>query len=376
MRFKKYSLFYIIGISIYLILNLRGRYVFKLLYLRPKTKKVSPKVVPNVYKEGDKTLISIVQGNDIYTMLKEGIKLLGGFEKLNIKGKSVLIKPNIVNRYESPANTNPLLIKYLIRLLHEYGASQVFVGDMSAIFAFPTKKNAEKSGIWRAIQDEDMIFIPFEKYGWAEVTIPNGKFLKKALVSEVIYQVERIINLPVIKTHIYAHYSIALKNFIGAVHPIHRPFFIAPDFWDEIVAELNAAYTPHLNILDGTKIFIDNGPTKGTVANPNLVVITGDRIAADVTGLGIIKAFGGLKKTGDKNVWEQRQIKRAIELNLGIRDPTELKIVSKCLCTDRFDPDSEKERKFAEMVQKIQNNVNKQMGRVGIAHQKTSDVDK
>lgn len=360
MQLRKYPLFYVIGISIYLILNLRGRYVFKLLYLRPKAKKVIPKIVPNVYKEGDKTLISIVQGDDIYAMLKEGIKLLGGFEKLPIKGKSVLIKPNIVNRQESPANTNPLIIKYLIRLLHEYGASQVFVGDMSAIFAFPTKKNAEKSGIWKAIQDENMLFMPFEKYGWAEVAIPNGKFLKKALVSEVIYQVERIINLPVIKTHSYAHYSIALKNFIGVIHPIYRPFFIAPNFWDEIIAELNVAYTPNLNIVDGTKIFIEKGPTKGTVANPNLIVITGDRIAADVTGLGIIKAFGGLKRMDDKDVWEQRQIKRAIELNLGIRDHSELKIVSKCLNTDRFGPDSEKEREFADLVQKIQNNVNKQ----------------
>lgn len=360
MQLRKYPLFYIIGISIYLILNLRGRYVFKLLYLRPKTKKVSPRFIPNVYKEGDKTLVSLVQGDDVYTMLKEGIRLLGGFEKLNIRGKSVLIKPNIVNRNESPANTNPLLIKYLIRLLHEYGVAQVFVGDMSAIFAFPTKKNAEKSGIWKAIQDEHMIFMPFEKYGWAEVAIPNGKFLKKALVSEVIYQVDRIINLPVIKTHSYAHYSIALKNFIGAVHPVHRPFFIAPNFWDEIIAELNAAYTPDLNILDGTKIFIEKGPTKGTVANPNLIVFTGDRIAADVIGLSIIKAFGGLKKLSDISVWEQRQVKRAIEFNLGIQNSTELKIVSKCLVTEKLPSHLEKAERFDDLVQKIHHYVNMQ----------------
>lgn len=357
-RFTKYPFLYVIGISIYLILNFRWRYVFKLLYLRPKTKKVIPGTVHNVYKEGNKTLVSIVQGDDVYAMLREGVKLLGGFEKLDIKGKSILIKPNIVNRYSSPASTNPLLIKYLIRLLHEYEVSRVLVGDMSAIFAFPTKKNAEKSGIWRAIQDEDMVFMPLEKYGWAEVDIPNGKFVKKALVSEVIYQVEKIINVPVIKTHSYAHYSIALKNFIGAIHPTYRPFFIAPNFWDEIVAELNTAYTPHLNIVDGTKIFIDKGPTKGTVANPNLIVITGDRIAADITGLSVIRAFGGLKKTDDKNVWEQRQVKRAVELNLGIRDHSELKIISKCINTNISGTDSEKERKFAELVQEIYNYVN------------------
>lgn len=345
MRIIKYPLFYSIGISIFLILNSRWRYTFKLLFIRPRTQKITPKPVHNVYKEENKTLVSIVQGNDIYTMLGEGIKLLGGLEKLEIKGKSILIKPNILNRYASPSNTNPLVIKHVIRLLHEYGVSKIFVGDMSAIFALPTKKNAMKSGIWEAIGKEDIEFISFEDYGWAEIDIKQGRFLKKVFVSKIIYEVDRVINIPVIKTHGYAHYSISLKNFMGAIHPRQRPFFIAPNSWDEIIAELNLAYIPHLNILDGTKIFIRGGPTKGTVATPNLIIITGDRIAADAVGLSVIKAFGGLEKVSDTDIWEQRQIKRAIELNLGIRDPSKLKIVAKCLGTNRYG--------FDELMQKM-----------------------
>jgi uncharacterized protein (DUF362 family) len=297
-------------------------------------------------------LVSVIQGEDIYAMLKEGMELIGGLQRLDIQGKSVLIKPNIVNRYPSPANTNPLVIKYLIKLLRESGASQILIGDMSAIFALPTKKNAMKSGIWEVIQAEDVTFVPFEDHGWAEVEIPNGRFVKNAIVSEIIYHVDRVINVPVIKTHSYANYSITLKNFIGAVHAQQRPYFIAPEFWDEIVAELNVAYTPHLNILDGTKIFIKKGPTKGTVASPHLIVITGDRIAADVVGLSIIKAFGGEEKISKKSVWEQRQVKRAIELRLGISGPSELKIVSRCLSTD--------EHNFEKLIKEIHNHLIKQ----------------
>lgn len=351
MRITKYPLFYVIGISLYLILNFRWRYTYTLLFLRPRTKKIHPKLIPNIYKEGDKALVSIVQGDDLYAMLKEGTELLGGLKKLDIQGKSVLIKPNIVNRYPSPANTNPLVIKYLTKLLREWGVSKILIGDMSAIFALPTKKNAMKSGIWEAIQGEDIQFIPFEKYGWVEVEIPNGRFIKRAIVSEIIYSVDRVINVPVIKTHYYANYSISLKNFIGATHAQQRPYFIAPEFWDEIVAELNAAYTPHLNILDGTKIFIKNGPTKGTVASPNLIVITGDRIAADVVGLSVIKTFGGEERITKKRVWEQRQIKRAIELRLGVSSPSEVKMVSKCLGT--YKPN------FEQIMEEVQHYVNK-----------------
>src|SRR3989337_4509781 len=171
----KSRLFYKIGISIFLFLKLRWRDLFKLLLAKPKTKKINHNFSKNVYKEADKTLVSIVQGDDIYALLKEGINLIGGLERLDIKGKSILIKPNIVNRYPSPSNTNPLVINHLIKILHESGVSKIFVGDMSAIFALPTKKNAMTSGIWEAIHDEDMTFVPFEDYGWVEVDIPNHR---------------------------------------------------------------------------------------------------------------------------------------------------------------------------------------------------------
>ena len=342
--------FYIISVSIYLFLKLRWRDLFKLLLAKPKTKNINHNSSQNVYQEAGKHLVSIVQGDDIYESLKVGVNLIGGLEKLDIKGKTVLIKPNIVNRYPSPANTNPLVIKNLIKILYECGVSKIFVGDMSAIFALPTKKNAVKSGIWEAICDENMDFVPFEEYGWVEVDIPDGRFVKKAIVSEFIYTVDRVINVPVIKTHRYANYSISLKNFIGAIHPQQRPYFIAPDFWDEVIAELNVAYTPHLNILDGTKIFVKGGPTRGTVAAPNLIIVTGDRIAADVVGLSVIMAFGGWQRLKTITIWEQRQIKRAIEVHLGITNPSELKIVSRCLGADKSG--------FDKLIEKIHHNLN------------------
>jgi hypothetical protein len=50
------------------------------------------------------------------------------------------------------------------------------------------------------------------------------------------------------------------------------------------------------------------------------------------------------------NIWEQRQIKRAIELHLGVCNPSELKIVSKCLGADKTD--------FDELMEKIHHVLN------------------
>ena len=63
---------------------------------------------------------------------------------------------------------------------------------------------------------------------------------------------------------------------------------------------------------------VEGGPRKGTEAKANIILASGDRIAADVVGLGIIKSFDKWPKVVGKGVWEQRQIKTALGLGLGV----------------------------------------------------------
>ena len=72
---------------------------------------------------------------------------------------------------------------------------------------------------------------------------------------------------------------------------------------------------------------IEGGPWSGTSANTNLIIASGDRVGADITGLGIIKSFGKWPMVTSKDVWEQRQIRHAIELDIGNRKE-DLKLVA------------------------------------------------
>jgi uncharacterized protein (DUF362 family) len=83
------------------------------------------------------------------------------------------------------------------------------------------------------------------------------------------------------------------------------------------VAELNLAYQPHLNVVDGTVSMIEGGPWEGTAEKTGLIIASKDRVAADVVGLGVIKAFGKWVLVTEKDVWDQKQIRRAIELGVG-----------------------------------------------------------
>ena len=286
------------------------------LFFRPKT-KMKPTRFDNPYRADGKTLVSIVQGDNILNMTREAVSLIGGFEKIGIKGKTILVKPNVVSGEPNPATTNPEVVRAVVKLLKEHGASRIIVGDMSAMMTLSTKRNMARTGIKQAAEEEGAEVIYFEDHDWVEVELPGAKYISKVYVTEWVFNADRIINLPVIKTHRSASYSICLKNFIGATHLKFRPYLIDSVHWEELVAEMNIAYQPHLNIVDGTRIMIEGGPWEGTAADTNLVIASGDRIAADIAGLEIIKEFGKWNMVTGKDVWEQKQIKRALELGLG-----------------------------------------------------------
>lgn len=315
MNYSRRFILYLGGLSIVSFFSLRCRPSF---LFNPKAETINPQKFENPYMDGENAVVGIVGGDDIKEMVREAVSLIGGLEKIDVKGKSVLVKPNVVTGDPHPTTTNPEVLKAVVELLYREGAERVIVGDMSALLTLSTARNMRRTGLTRAAKEAGAEVVYFEDLDWVEVELSDTRYIQKVYVSEWIYKADRVINLPVIKTHKYAAYSICLKNFIGATHLKQRPYFIDRFHWEEIISEINQAYIPHLNIIDGTTSMIGGGPRKGTEAKTNIILASGDRIAADVVGLGIIKSFDKWPKVVDKGVWEQRQIKTALELGLGV----------------------------------------------------------
>ena len=308
------------GILIFLLLAAMAvvfwkRSLIRQLFSKPQ-KKSEPRM-PQPYIAGTpKSRVGVAGGASVEEMIRTAVSHIGGFDRFDLKGKTVLVKPNVVSDKPSPSTTNPEVVGAVARILYEEGAKKVFVGDMSAAFYLTTLSNMNRTGIKKAAQEAGAETIAFEDYGWVEMDIPKARF-KKVLVTEWIDRVDFFLNLPVIKTHRSASYSICLKNFIGCTHIRQRPYLIDSSRWEEVVAELNLAYRPDLNIVDGTVSMIEGGPWQGTPQETSLIIASTDRVAADVVGLGVIKAFRKWKKVNEKGVWEQTQIRRALELGIG-----------------------------------------------------------
>jgi uncharacterized protein (DUF362 family) len=105
-------------------------------------------------------------------------------------------------------------------------------------------------------------------------------------------QVDGVLNLPVLKQHMLAGMTGALKNNFGC---IHNPNKMHIDSCDPYIAEVNAVpqirNKQRLVIMDALRPVIDNGPSyqpgMGEVANA--LIFATDLVAADTVGLGILE---------------------------------------------------------------------------------------
>jgi uncharacterized protein (DUF362 family) len=268
--------------------------------------------------------VAVVTGGTPGELVAACLARLHAAERLAVRGMTVLVKPNVVSGAPAPTTTSPEVVRAVCEWLRTEGARTVWVGDMSAVMSRGTTASMEDSGIAAAARQAGASPIAFEEHGWVPVKLPGARYLGEVPVSEFVLRADRVINLPVIKSHRWATYSVCLKNFVGATHSRSRPYLVDSTHWEEVVAELNLAYRPDLNLVDGTRIMYAGGPWRGDEAPLGLVLAGDDRVACDAVALALIKTFQAPAAIADLSVWEQRQLRHARLLGLGLDSPARL----------------------------------------------------
>ena len=222
-----------------------------------------------------------VMGGEPAVMLDKALEALGGIGKYIKKGQKVVIKPNIGwdRTPELAGNTNPELIKALVKKCFEAGAEKVTVFDHTCD---NWQKCYETSGIASAVKEAGGIIMPGndEKY-FKEVDIPDGVTLKKAKIHESLIEADAWINVPILKNHGGAKLSCAMKNMMGIVWD--RRFFHQNDLQQCIADICTLEKKAVLNVVDAYRIMKTNGPrgrsesdvvlAKGLFISPDIVAV-------------------------------------------------------------------------------------------------------
>ena len=202
----------------------------------------------------------------------------------------------------------------MVRLAKEKGA-YVIVGDRSNP-RWDTIPAMKQLGMYQAAQEAgaDEI-IGFEDGDWIGVNPAGAESWPKGFrIPAIVSEVDHIISVPVLHTHHITGHSLSLKNLVGLIHPADRMVFHASPKRDEMIAEISLAIKPSLIVIEGTKAFIDGGPSVGTLVHPKVYLASKDILAADVIGVELLKKEGA--KLAWDNSWDSGQIKHAVKLGL------------------------------------------------------------
>jgi uncharacterized protein (DUF362 family) len=319
--------------------------------------------------------VGLGRGSNMEEAVTKAVALAGGLGFIKAD-QTVLIKPNVTGALKSPTTTNPEVLYAVIKLVAARGPKRIIVADRSFSPQFVTtspktvdvmEKVGHIDAVKQAISDVKAPVVAvgledaaaeFELLGkpkntpmWRRVkpegavNWPNGFEL-----AELLFAVDHVINVPVIKTHFQAWFTMSMKAFVGMSHhntrrEFHRTWVGEGSLADQTrrnstrrrgvkkdpeqeakdvapfvnrLAELNLGLRPAMNILDGSKSFVFGGPSNGDTAEPKIAVASTDRIAADATGVAVLKSIGTEERLQKRSVWDTPFLKHGIEIGLGI----------------------------------------------------------
>jgi len=291
--------------------------------------------------------VGIVGYGDIEAKVKRAIELAGGLSEIQ-SGDTVVIKPNLTTGYTlaTRVTTHPEVLRAVIRAVKERTeAANITVAEASSYMDPSTLEVAKKVGVYDVVQSEGVNFLAWEDEEYIDTTCFDFESIgfrieiPKSLTDS---RFKHFINVPMLKNHdqvsgTNVDYTCCIKNHVGVLSRQKRTTGggkgIHTKDLGERVAELNLAAPVHtMNVVDALTVILSGGPASGDMhwTEPGLILACKDRVACDSACLAVLRHYASQQGVSrpyvKKSVWEQAQIRRALQLNLG-RNKDSIKIV-------------------------------------------------
>lgn len=76
----------------------------------------------------------------------------------------------------------------------------------------------KSAGIWAVCEEEGVECLNLDESGMQEREIPNHVIIDKLKLNILPFEVDRVITVPVMKTHMYAGVTLGIKNMKGCLY--------------------------------------------------------------------------------------------------------------------------------------------------------------
>ena len=221
------------------------------------------------------------------TILRDGLNELG-IDARWAKGKSILLKPNlVVPGKEMPhANTHPEVIRAAAELFRRWDARDVFVAEGHAHYR-DSRLVLDESGVTPMLEEAGLQYVDLnhdEVFSEKNRLGLNG--IPRFYLPRTLRRADLIVSLAKMKTHHWAGVTLSMKNLFGVVPGIcygwpKNVLHVAGI--PQSILDLTATVRPHLAIIDGIVGMEGDGPIMGTPKRANLLVMGQNLPAVDAT---------------------------------------------------------------------------------------------
>jgi uncharacterized protein (DUF362 family) len=236
--------------------------------------------------------VSIVKvENDYYATLLRALDDLG--EKPVARGDRVLIKPNL---YEPKAPdsgdiTNPRMVEAVARYCLDAGAGRVIIGEGPSYYQSESnlKPCFTQTGISEVADRLGIEWVLFDEHKYRTFKGISEATPDEFRVTEYAFSCDKLLNVPVLKTHYQTTVTIAMKNLKGCLKREDKPRFHRKNL-DGAIVELNKIVRPALNIVDATARTLGSVgfSSRSQPLGARLLLASSDAVAVDAVGCALM----------------------------------------------------------------------------------------
>lgn len=207
--------------------------------------------------------------------------------KLNVRGKKIVLKPNLVEfDADTAINTHPLVVHAAYEAFLRLGAAEIRIAEGPG-HRRGTLDLADAAGFFSTVPKFEDAFTDLNLDDVAKRAIPQPlSQLKTLYLPHTVLDCDLLVSLPKMKTHHWAGATLAMKNLFGLVPGGVYGWPKNVLHWagiPESIVDLHHLFPRQFAIVDGIVGMEGNGPIQGTPKHAGVLVAGSDVAAVDAT---------------------------------------------------------------------------------------------
>jgi uncharacterized protein (DUF362 family)/Pyruvate/2-oxoacid:ferredoxin oxidoreductase delta subunit len=218
-----------------------------------------------------------------YENVREAVDRAFELFPLDVKGKKVLIKPNVLRASEAKEGivTNPAVLRAVVEKVESMKPASIVVGDNPGVVSYGANEESfKKTGLMEAAKGY------YQNIGNESKKVKfNPDFMSHVSLSQAVLDANIIISVPKFKTHGLTILTGAIKNSYGLLPGAQKAKLHGlsggPERFHELMVDVFRLRVPELFIVDAVVGMEGNGPASSELRDIGQILASDNAVALD-----------------------------------------------------------------------------------------------